>query len=149
MGRRGPPPEPTALRLVKGNPGKRAANKQEPKLEVAPAESDVPERLKKFPVALAEWNRLYRELVEKGVLTIGDLTEFENYCYVLAQLRLYEELAEQPGAIISGHFGASLKLRAQLGQIGARLGLNPSARSGIKSIEKKPESKLTKFTAKR
>ena len=31
MGKRGPRPQPTQLRLVRGNPGKRAINKLEPK----------------------------------------------------------------------------------------------------------------------
>lgn len=146
MGRRGPQPEPTALRLIKGNPGKRAINKAEPKLEIAPASVPPPKHLK--GISAAEWNRLYDELVEKGILTIGDLTRFEDYCLTLGKLREYERLAEQAGpdvAIIKGYHNATLKLRGQLRQLAADIGLTPASRSGIKSVEKEPKSKLSKF----
>jgi P27 family predicted phage terminase small subunit len=146
MGRRGPKRELTSLKLIKGNPGKRTLNTAEPQLS-APKASKPPTRLEKD--AADEWIRLYAELVEKGVLTEGDLSIFEEYCYTLGELRKFERLAQKYGAetsILKGFHKATITLRSQLRQLAGDLGLTPASRSGVKAIEaKKQESKLEKF----
>lgn len=146
MGRRGPRREPTALKLIKGNPGKRALNDAEPQLSV-PKNSEPPERLGKE--AAEEWVRLYAELVEKGVLTEGDVAIFEEYCYTLGELRKFERLTKEYSpevAILKGFHKATVTLRNQLRQLAGDLGLTPSSRSGVKAVEtNKPENKLSKF----
>lgn len=66
-GRSGRPPIPTALHLVRGNPGRRPLNDREPK-------PPRPTRLPSPPVELsdaakAEWRRTGRQLLEAGLLT--------------------------------------------------------------------------------
>ena len=65
----GPPPKPTHLKLITGNPGKRPLNKHEPQ----PRRERVPSP----PVELCEdakieWRRIARELHRLGLLTFVD-----------------------------------------------------------------------------
>lgn len=66
--RSGPPPKPTALKLLDGNPGKRPLNNREPKPQVRlprpPAEISV--------AARREYFRLGRMLARLGVMTEAD-----------------------------------------------------------------------------
>jgi phage terminase small subunit len=125
MGRRGPKPEAAILKLVKGNPGKRRIKKNEPQLPPPAPESSVPpKRLK--GVAAEEWNKLYDGLVAKGVVHVGNLTIFENYCYVLGKLRTCENVAEKVSieiAIMKGYLKAAAVLRQQLRQLARDLNL--------------------------
>jgi hypothetical protein len=51
----GPRPQPTTLRLLRGNPGKRKLNRDEPQPEIPPAVPDPPPHL--LPLARDEWWR--------------------------------------------------------------------------------------------
>lgn len=84
MGSRGPRAEPTELKLLKGNPGKRPINKAEPK----PTEfSELPKTPSHFDVlAKKEWNRLAPDLIRLGLLTVADLALFEAYCLCHSRL---------------------------------------------------------------
>ncbi len=146
MGRRGFQPQPTVLKLLKGNPGKRRLNDREPILD--PPEDSTP------PVdldgeGLAEWQRLYEQLVAKGVLTCGDLTTFHEYCFVKMELNRFKRAARKCSAdeaIRKGLIKATVTLRQQLRQLAGDLGLTPASRSGVKaSGEQKKETKLEKY----
>src|ERR1700730_15645373 len=71
-------PIPTRLKLLRGNPGHRPINANEPK----------PRTLTKTPLApaflgasaKAEWRRRARELVGLGMLTSSDLGVLAAYC---------------------------------------------------------------------
>ncbi len=76
MGRRGPPPKPTALKLLQGNPGKRAINAREPKPRGAIAR--CPDWLDEEGKAC--WKRLIPELKRMGVITCVDVDALCNYC---------------------------------------------------------------------
>ena len=88
---RGRKPKPTALKLVDGNPGKRAINRSEPK----PAEG-APTCPSWLPVeAKAEWKRVVPELERIGVLTKVDRGALAAYCQAWATLKAAEaEIAE-------------------------------------------------------
>ena len=137
---------PTILRVLKGNPGKRSINDREPVLD-PPDDSTPPGDLQ--GEGFAEWNRLYGQLVEKGVLTSGDITTFHEYCYVKTELARYKRAARKcsaESAIQKGLLKAQISLRQQLRQLAGDLGLNPSSRSGVKaSGEPKKEGKLQKY----
>ena len=64
----GPPRTPTQIRKTKGNPGKRAYNKREPKL--AAGVPPMPDGLDK--IGVAEWRRLVAEATKAQVLTTID-----------------------------------------------------------------------------
>lgn len=84
MGLRGPPPKPTALRLLEGNPGKVKINRQEPQprrlTEVDPPE-DLPEE------GRAVFSALSQELISCGILTAIDLEAFGRYVRLLVEYR--------------------------------------------------------------
>ncbi len=136
MGQRGPRPEPTALKLARGNPGKRPINHDEP--ELTAAKSKPPTGLP--AAARKEWIRLADELVNAGVLTVGDLQTFEQYCRLVADVEKVQKLVHRTGWIDAKKLGyvRDLKdLRAQLKQFAAELGLTPTSRSGVKKIKGK------------
>lgn len=73
-----PKPTPTALKLIKGNPGKRPINKSEPKPRQTARVPSPPSELGKM--AKAEWRRIAKELHATGVLTQIDTKTLANYC---------------------------------------------------------------------
>lgn len=134
MGRRGPKPQPTALKVERGNPGKRALPADEPVLQAGPRE--VPKGM--TGRAREEWLRLVDELTDKGVLTIGDLRCFEQYCYLVADVEKARALVEKTGledALALKYDRYVDRLQSQLARHEAQLGLTPSARSAVKSAK--------------
>jgi P27 family predicted phage terminase small subunit len=134
MGRRGPQPQPTALKLERGNPGRRPVNADEPVL--APASHAVPAGM--TGRSRKEWTRLVGELISKGVLTVGDMHAFEEYCTLVGEVDSYEKLIRKVGRETAHRLGYAnylLKLRTQLRQQAAHLGLTPSSRSGVKAVK--------------
>lgn len=134
MGRRGPQPQPTVLKLARGNPGHRPVNHDEP--DLAAASAKVPAGLDGR--AKAEWTRLVDELISKGVLTVGDMHAFEQYCRLVGEVDRYEKHVKKVGladAHSLGYANYLLKLRTQLRQQAAHLGLTPSSRSGVKAVK--------------
>ena len=97
MGRRGPAPKPTAMKILEGNPGKQKLNKAEPKPPVPRALPKPPSRL--LREAKKEWNRLAPVLVGMDVLTEIDLAAFaelcQNYAYYLITDNKILALGEQ------------------------------------------------------
>lgn len=138
MGRRGPPPEPTALKLLKGNPGKRAINRDEPKLE--PADATVPRGL--TGRARAVWKEYAPALITAGVLKASDTPVFRTYCELVAEVEKYTKLCTKMGPENATRLGYPKRLdtlRKQQREYSAVLGLNPSARSALKITPEKPK----------
>src|SRR4051812_10277714 len=75
MGRRGPPPKPTKLQQLRGNPGKRKLNDREP--EPAPGTPTVPSWLP--AEAKAEWRRVVPELGRLRLLSVIDRGTLSAY----------------------------------------------------------------------
>jgi P27 family predicted phage terminase small subunit len=74
---RGRKPHPTALKVLRGLPGKRKPSPAEPmptKLETAPP----PDWL--GPEAQSEWTRLAPQLIRLGILTESDTAALAAYC---------------------------------------------------------------------
>lgn len=90
-------PKPTALRLVEGNPGKRAVNKKEPKPKrVIPA----------CPAYLSDagkvaWGRLCVLLDRMGVLTEADSLALERLCDCYTEILECRALIERDGRTYS------------------------------------------------
>lgn len=87
----GPPPKPTALKRLAGNPGKRPLNEREaqPRREMP----TCPRWL--VGEARREWRRMARELYDLGLLTVVDRAALAAYCQCWARwIQAENELAE-------------------------------------------------------
>src|SRR4051794_17589175 len=75
-GHSGRKPQPTALKLLTGNPGKRPLNQAEP--QPSPRLPRAPEHLSNE--AKKEWRRAGRFLLTLGLVSDLDLAAFAAYC---------------------------------------------------------------------
>ena len=141
MGRRGPPPEPTAIKARKWNPDKQAVNHREPK--PSPDVPSCPRWLDKE--AKAAWRWLVPQLKNMGVLTRIDGHALTNYCQTWARWRAAEEFLQKHGNVIpfkdnSGRVkslqpvpqvGIARTLLHDLRRYQQEFGMTPSARTRI------------------
>jgi P27 family predicted phage terminase small subunit len=74
---RGRTPKPTKLKVLQGNPGKRALNKREPEPNAA-ENLKCPSWINKY--GCREWNRIIPELKRLGLLTKIDVGALEMSC---------------------------------------------------------------------
>jgi len=134
MGRRGPPPKPSAQKRAEGTyrPDRAARNEV-----IAPAaEPAVPKGLPK--TARAKWRELVPILLERGTLSLEDGAILEAHVRAYAQWRRYQVMAETR-PMVSTPWGDKVNPAAKearvwetrVTQTGDRLGLNASARSRV------------------
>jgi len=95
MARTGRPPEPTKLKLIKGNPGKRPI-KPEPK--PPPSKPLRPQWLVGY--ARAEWERVVPTLDRLGLLTVVDRSVLAAYCEATAGLKAASKDLRERGYLI-------------------------------------------------
>jgi P27 family predicted phage terminase small subunit len=140
-------PKPTALKLLEGNPGKRAINRAEPKPRVV---------LPKPPEHLSDeeknkWNLTVRELHPLGLVTTIDKDALAMYCVIFMRWVKAEKMVRDKGEIIKTAAGniiqnpyLSIANRAleQLNKLGAEFGMTPSSRSRVKVDAADPEREL-------
>lgn len=129
-------PIPTALKVLRGNPGKRPLNAAEPRPRAsAPA---CPRELN--AVARKEWRRIVREFSALGVLTQLDRAALAMYCNAWAQwLDAVAKLAKV-GYLIPSPSGYPIQnpyvaIKAQAEKVMAKMavecGMTPAARSKV------------------
>ncbi len=139
MARMGRPPKPTAIKILEGNPGKRALNKNEPQPEkTAPR---CPQWL--LPEAKKEWKRLVKGLEAMGLLTEIDMAVFAGYCQAYARWKEAEDFITKHGSILKTASGYIQQIpqvsiaqqnMKQMRNFCSEMGLSPAARSRI-SVE--------------
>ena len=136
LGRRGPAPKPTALRVLEGNPSHRPLPKNEPKPMRA-----MPRR----PALLTgearlEWERQAPRLFRLGVLTEVDGSVLTLYCqnfkrWLQAEAAV-EKTLEATGrlnrmrVLIAHRYGQAVL------QLAGQLGLSPSARARMSTVDR-------------
>ena len=139
---RGRKPLPTSLKQLRGNPGKRALNHNEPKPKATMPRS--PRWLS--PVAKCEWRRVAGELYRLGLLTTVDQTALAAYCDCYATWRAACEDVVRQGITVCNADGVDIKNPAvtvrekaleQMRQYMAEFGMTPSSRSRIKMPDQK------------
>src|SRR5262245_26019777 len=140
MGRRGPPRDPTVLRLIKGRTNHRTPiNRAEPKYNES---LEMPTELKKFPAAIKEWNRRIDELLEWGVINKQDANEFADYCckhaIYLDLLKKIKKMGYEL-AIAKGFYKAFQSASSQRLRLGSKFGFTPSDRTMIVAKPKDKE----------
>jgi len=155
MGRRGPSPTPTKLKILRGNPGRRRVNKAEPEPKTEIPVS--PKHLQKE--AQAEWKRISKQLSDLGLLTKVDRAGLAAYCvawerWVHAEQRIIgfdeqgNETKEPKGLVFITKNGYPIqnpylniadKAMGQMVKLLAEFGMTPSARSRIQLSSKKQD----------
>ncbi|MDP3909527.1 MAG: phage terminase small subunit P27 family, partial [Gemmatimonadales bacterium] len=135
--RPGPPPTPTALRVLRGNPGRRPLNQREPKPTAT--RPTCPAGLDKE--AKAEWHRVVPELHRLGLLTKVDRAALVTYVQQWARQQRAEADIAKYGEVITQvvdgvvrrEENPSVRIADRAGQRirmwCAEFGLTPSARS--------------------
>lgn len=140
MGRRGPKPEPAAVKIAKGNPGNRP-------IGVVP-EAAAPVKTVAPPVWLKDegldvWKRLAPMLAAMNILTKIDAWTFGRYCRNFARWLKMNERLDDMGEIYeiqtaSGNvrrndpaYLIADRLERQLAAAEAAFGLNPAERQRL------------------
>jgi P27 family predicted phage terminase small subunit len=154
MGRRGPRPGPTTLKLLRGNPGRRPLNPQEPqfpkKIPKAPAHLD--------PVARKEWRRVVKPLAAAGLLTDVDRAALSGYCVAWARwidaeskLKEFGSVLRSPSKgfpVLSPYLIIANAAMNQMRRFLSDFGMSPATRSQLRVDQPAPPSKLEAFKAK-
>ena len=145
MGERGPAPEPTRLKKLKGNPGKRALNDREPQL--GPAIPPVPPGLVLDDLAQQQWDELSELLLSMRVITEADGLVLASLCQTYSRWVQASKQLEQSGLIFrtkSGYIQQSPLLGVvntcidMINRLSRELGLSPSARTRVHAVEEPP-----------
>lgn len=139
MGKRGPPSKPSEVKRLEGTYRPDRAAKAE--MKPPPAIPAPPDWLK--DAARQEWERVVPVLAELGVLTAVDGAVLEAFCANYGMAVEYQQKADaEPmvetmyGPKVNPAAGAALKHWALAKQLGAELGLSPSARTRVSAPEK-------------
>lgn len=144
MAPRGRKPKPTHLKLIEGNPGKRAIPKG---IEIQPTATPNPPS---FIVGYAreEWERIAASLAPTGMLTDVDLAALASYCQSYAIWRQATEAINKMAAsdMLTGGLmiktsngnaiqnplvGTANKAASDMVRYAAEFGMTPSARSRL------------------
>lgn len=78
MGKRGPTPEPSILKYIRGNPSKDPLNPNEPTPDLLPEDFPPPEILEGKAVEI--WHDMVKRLSHMRVLTEADVPSLTRYC---------------------------------------------------------------------
>ncbi len=164
MGRRGPRPKPTNLRVIEGNLcGKNPVNRNEPQPAIAPVCPPPPDWLEKLAQEI--WREVAPQLWRIGSLTEIDTLQFASYCEVQGlyrqaaeDLKRYaEQDQETHGLLIRNGSGTLVQnpllhvvnsLRRDALRLACEFGLTPSSRTAIAAIDRGPGPGTNPFAAK-
>lgn len=151
MGLRGPAPQPTKIKQIRGNPGHLAKAALDPEAEVQPIAGKPKPRRSASKEARAEFNALCRTLGDMGILSKSDGVCISMMAENLALYdRILGEMASFRGKGISDIYGLDnggrlvarpfikmlCELEGRIHNMAREFGLTPSARSRIKAIQK-------------
>jgi P27 family predicted phage terminase small subunit len=148
MGKRGPSPKPTNLKVLQGNPGRRKLNENEPVYEPCEELSDKPPAYLST-YAKKEWKRIAPLLLRNGLLTEVDISALAAYCqsyhrWVEAEKLIrthgYTTTTDKGNIIQRPEVGIANKAMDEMLKYAKEFGLTPSSRSAL-HIEKQEEVK--------
>ena len=135
---RGRKPKPTVLKVLDGNPGKRAINDHEPIPAIG--DPDCPEWLD--AEAKAEWARITPELREMGLLSRADRPALAAYCTAWSRWVEAESHVKKYGTIVkspekgfpmkSPYLCVADQAMETMRKLMVEFGLTPSSRSRIR-----------------
>ena len=117
------PRKPTALRLLAGNPSKRALPIAEPAF--AACKTSAPDWL--TGESLAQWDKLAAALDANGMLSDANKNMLATYCDVLGTYITKRRNGDDP----------DMKLVQQIRMLGREFGFTPSSQAGISAPGRK------------
>ncbi len=139
---RGGKPAPSALKIVRGNPGRRPLNPDEP-------QSRLLKRMPHAPGFLDEegksaWYREGHRMIKAGLLTALDLSMFGTWCIFWSKRDEASRALNKTGVVVkTGDFGnpyinpymnvISMCSKA-MHQIEIEFGLSPASRTRVKTL---------------
>ncbi|MFC0130611.1 phage terminase small subunit P27 family [Ralstonia solanacearum] len=149
---KGRKPTPTALKIVRGNPGKRALPKDEP---TPPAGADAPDWLS--PLAAEHWPLIAKGLEDARVLTVMDAPALALYCEAFVRWKHANEQLVKSGMVVkapsgyliqSPYLSIANKAFDQMTKMLIEFGMTPSSRSRVTKVkldkDKNPFADLVK-----
>jgi P27 family predicted phage terminase small subunit len=131
-------PTPTALKVLRGNPGKRPLPENEP---TPKGEAVAPEWLS--PSAALHWPVVARQLESSGVLTSMDAQALALYCEAFARWQDANGLLAKTGLVVPGQKGMLTQNPAvhianaafdQMRRMLIEFGMTPSSRSRVSKV---------------
>lgn len=149
MGKRGPKPQPTVLKLVRGET--RPSRVGDPSKEVKPPPLDVEPPSFLDADAMAWWNKYAPSLITRGLLTFWDVPMFAALCTALAHYARAVELVNASNVLVKAaghnhvvkHPGMQV-IRDNMSiiiAISGRFGMSPADRNGL-TIPESPDGKV-------
>lgn len=149
MGRK---PVPTALKLVRGNPGKRALPKDEPQPSL---DAPMPEWLS--PEAAKNWPAVAKQLHDAGLLTAIDAAALGLYCEAFARWKDANARIVRFGSVVkspngypiqSPYLAIANKAHEQMTKLLAEFGMTPASRTRVSVSKPDPAAQYAKFVRK-
>ncbi|MGD9935306.1 MAG: phage terminase small subunit P27 family [Dehalococcoidia bacterium] len=145
MTARGRKPTPTALKLVRGNPGRRPLNQDEPtpRVRVPAAPRHLSDEAKR------EWHRVGRQLADAGLVTALDRAALAAYCQAWGRWVEAEELLKRHGMLVkspngypmmSPYLNVANRAMEQMRLLLTEFGMSPSSRSRVSVVKAEAES---------
>jgi P27 family predicted phage terminase small subunit len=136
MGRRGPAPKPTAIRILEGNPAHRPlpANEVKPTMLMPDCPDWLPEGAK------LEWEKIAPILHRLGLLTEVDQMALAAYCTALSTWRQAQKVLDTKGLIFTTPSGYKQqrpevaivsRSLALVRAFSAEFGLSPASRARL------------------
>jgi P27 family predicted phage terminase small subunit len=144
------------MKLLEGNPGKRAINKAEPKPQAKIP--SCPRHLSKE--ARKEWRRISKELLQLGLLTTVDRAALAAYCQAWAHwVEAVEAMAEVDFTMVattdkgyqhvSPWFGVANIALKQMRAFLTEFGLTPASRSRVTVAKPEEKDPYSEFLGRR
>ena len=136
-----PKPKPTNLKLLHGNPGKRALPVNEPQPELVTVDCPAPHRL--TPRAAIHWAETLPILVGMRVLSVADLAALEIYCEARSDEDHANEMIAEHGLVtiaqsgytqVSAWYSIRKQARADRLKIAGLFGMTPSDRTKVATV---------------
>lgn len=148
---RGRKPTPTALKLVRGNPGKRPLNDAEP---APPVSHDLtcPDWLSDS--AKEHWPAIAQQFHDAGLLTVLDVPALALYCESFARWKHANEQIARYGPVVKGAAGYPVRspylcianrAHEQMVKLLIEFGATPSSRSRCAVTKQNDPGPYAKF----
>lgn len=139
---RGRKPTPTVLKVLRGNPGRRPLNPNEPRPQsgVPPCPKHLDEQ------ARQEWDRITAELAAVGLITGLDMAYLAAYCQAYSRVQKLEAKVQRLGECIpelgpdrkatgrflpNPYYSALNRAYRTMASFGSEFGLSPASRTRL------------------